>query len=60
MSSHNLLDEPIIWQALMSRLNGHPAHDAAVIAEFSQSCNVPLRDILAKMRTYIHVSAILN
>ena len=57
MTKYNLLDEPIIWQALVVRLNGRSAHDAVVIADFSKHCNVPLRDILAKMKTHLHVSS---
>jgi hypothetical protein len=55
----SLLDHPLLWSELVSRLTGTHVHDVEVILQFcrvAEQCgeHIQPRDVLAKMKTYCH------
>ena len=48
----DLLDHPVFWSQVVSRLTGNDTHDAIIIASLCDELNISREAVLAKMKTY--------
>lgn len=50
----SMLDHGLIWTELVSRLSGHPGHDAKIVVGFSEAFGIPAHEVLAKLKAHVH------
>lgn len=57
----NYRDLPFVWSELMSRLTGtDAAYDLEVIKGFAVAFDIPVEHVVARIRTHLHRSLVLQ
>ena len=61
MTPKEMLDLPVVWSTLMARLTGFDAeYDIEIIEGFCRAFDIPHHHVMARIRTHLHRSLVLN